>query len=236
MAAPKLSPEVKQNILQLYSEMSNAELARRFGVSISTISRVIKEGKEQALIQPKKSVRQLDLIPRTKEELPSPQAEANPPSLGAQELQDLEEMEPIEELGSLEAVVGDDFEDDIDLGEEEDVLEDEEPIEEVTTPAVLTILPFAELGIPEMCYIVIDKACEMVTRPLKDFRELGMLPPHQENCRTLPIFNNHRLAHRFSNPHQRIIKMPGHLLAPTQEKLRQKGISYILFNHRVYSL
>lgn len=230
MAASKLSPEVKQNILQLYSEMSNAELAQRFGVSISTISRVIKEGKEQALIQPKKSVRQLDLIPMTKE------AEAKPTSLGVPEPEDLEELEPIEELGSLEAVVGDDFEDDIDLGEEEDVLEEEEPIEEVSTPAVMTILPFAELGIPEICYIVIDKACEMVTRPLKDFRELGMLPPHQENCRALPIFNNHRLAHRFSNPHQRIIKMPGHLLAPTQEKLRQKGISYILFNHRVYSL
>lgn len=221
MAPPKLSPAQKQDILQLYNEMSNVDLAERFGVSISTIARVIKEGKDRALIQPKKSSKQLDLIP-------SPPAEAPPPFQPEEE-----EIEPMEELAVLEAVIGDDFEDDSDLAEEEDEGEEEEPIEELHN---FTILPLYELGLPDMCYLVIDKAAEIVTRPLKDFKDLGCLPPGQEQCRTLPLFRNYRLARRFSNPHQRIIKMPGHLLSATQDKLRQKGVSFILFNSRIYSL
>ncbi|MFN3361644.1 MAG: transposase, partial [Pseudanabaenaceae cyanobacterium] len=92
------------------------------------------------------------------------------------------------------------------------------------------------LGAPETCYLVVDRSAEIVTRPLRDFRELGQLPPGQEHKPTLPIFRNHRLARRFSTPQQRIIKMPGYLLRAAQEKLRQKGISYILLNGRVYSL
>ncbi len=229
MAPPKLTQAQKQDILRLYNQMSNAELAMRFGVSISTIARVIKEGKEMALIQPKKSPKQLDLIPA-----PTPAPDpivAKPEPLPAPEI--VPDLEPIE---AIEAVVGDDFEDDVDLGEEEEEPEEEDPIDDVNTPTALTILPFQELGLPDICYLVIDKAAEIVTRPLKDFRELGFLPPGQEQCRTLPLFRNHRLARRFSNPHQRIIKMPGHLLGVTQEKLRQKGITYILFNSRVYSL
>lgn len=226
MAPPKLSQAQKQDILRLYREMSNAELAKRFGVSISTIARIIKEGKDQALIQPKKSPKQLDLI-------------APPMEVEIESSRDLtenaEEFEPIEEIGALEAVVGEDFEEDIDLEEEEEP-EEEDPMEELALPSAMAILPFYELGLPEICYLVIDKAAEIVTRPLKDFRDLGLLPPDQQQCRTLPLFHNHRLARRFSNPHQRIIKMPGHLLSATKEKLRQKGITYILFNSRVYSL
>ncbi len=231
MAPPKLSQAQKQDILQLYSEMSNADLAARFGVSVSTIARVIKEGKDQALIQPKKSPKQLEQL----DLIPQPTLEAPPPAQPDVEELPLivEEIEPIEQIQVLEAVIGDDFEDDGDLTEEEEEGEEEEPIEELNNFA---ILPLHELGLPEICYLVIDKSAEIVTRPLKDFKELGLLPQGQEQCRTLPLFRNHRLARRFSNPHQRIIKMPGHLLNVTQNKLRQKGISYILFNSRVYSL
>ncbi len=224
MAPTKLTPAQKQEILQLYSQMSNADLAAKFGVSISTIARVIKEGKEAALIQSKRSGRQakqLSIVPKP-EETEEP------------EVQPVEDIAPIDVLEEL--VGDDDFGDVADLEEEEEEAEEEEGGEDIFLPSTLTILPLAELGAPETCYLVVDRSAEIVTRPLRDFRELGQLPPGQEHKPTLPIFRNHRLARRFSTPQQRIIKMPGYLLRAAQEKLRQKGISYILLNGRVYSL
>jgi hypothetical protein len=101
----------------------------------------------------------------------------------------------------------------------------------------LEVLPLTEGSLPHTCYIVIDRTAELVTRPLKDFGALGKVPDQAEHDRILPIFDNHRIAKRFSNRNQRIIKVPdGRMLSKASPQLQAKGITRLLIDGRVYNL
>lgn len=101
---------------------------------------------------------------------------------------------------------------------------------------VITILPLNEAELPLTCYMVVDKAAEIVTRPLREFQDLGMIPDGENSSRTVPVFGNHRVARRFSNHNQRVIKFPGDLIYATQDHLVKKGITRLFFDGNVYSL
>ena len=101
---------------------------------------------------------------------------------------------------------------------------------------VITILPLNEAELPLTCYMVVDKAAEIVTRPLREFQDLGMIPDEENSSRTVPVFGNHRVARRFSNHNQRVIKFPGDLIYATQDHLVKKGITRLFFDGNVYSL
>ncbi|MDX2228584.1 MAG: helix-turn-helix domain-containing protein [Leptolyngbyaceae cyanobacterium bins.349] len=100
------------------------------------------------------------------------------------------------------------------------------------------ILPLAEAPIPRTCYLVVDRAAELIAPPLKDFGDLGQIPAEEVQAKTLPIFDNHRIAKRYSNPRtQRVIKLPdGRVLSKTSSHLRAKGITRLLIDGRVYAL
>lgn len=167
----------------------------------------------------------------------------------------------LESIGDLESeditddllvndIIGDEFDDDSDddlLDEddedEDDELDDLENIPSLRTEhfkidptSVLKILPLGEAMLPDTCYIVIDKVAELITKPLQDFRDLGKIPPEETQSLTMPVFNNHHIARRFSNHNQRVIKFPGELIHATHTKLVQKGITRLLFDGQVYAL
>ncbi len=102
----------------------------------------------------------------------------------------------------------------------------------------LEILPFASASLERPFYLVIDRASELITCPLKDFTELGGIPSEEEQSPTLPVFENQRLARRFSRSQlNRIIKLPdGQLLKKTQPYLEAKGITRLLIEGQVYAL
>ncbi|NJK41890.1 MAG: hypothetical protein HC934_12235 [Acaryochloridaceae cyanobacterium SU_2_1] len=101
----------------------------------------------------------------------------------------------------------------------------------------LEVIPVAAAKFPKSCYLVVDRSGELITCPLKDFSELGQIPAHEVNATTLPIFDNHRVARRFSHRTQRIIKVPNsNLLTKTYGQLSAKGISRLLINGHVYAL
>ncbi|NER81799.1 MAG: transposase [Leptolyngbya sp. SIO1D8] len=101
----------------------------------------------------------------------------------------------------------------------------------------LEILPFQDLTVQRPCYLVVDRLSELITCPLKEFAELGRIPEEEEQARTLPVFDNHRVARRFSRRNQRIVKVPnGKMLTKTQQYLHAKGITRILFDGQVYAL
>jgi hypothetical protein len=103
--------------------------------------------------------------------------------------------------------------------------------------ALMAVMPFAEAILPKTCYLVIDRTAELVTRPLKDFGELGQIPEDEVQSQTLPIFDNHRIARRFSHRNQRIIKVPdADMLKKTCAQLSAKGITRLLVNGHIYSL
>lgn len=141
----------------------------------------------------------------------------------------------------------DDFDEDDDLDEfDEDEDEDEDDLSDLDVPlpkrgtrilGQLRILPFEEALLPKTCYIVVDRTAELIARPLKEFGDLGQIPPEEIQEKTLPVFDNHRVARRFANRSQRVTKVPdGKMLQRVKEYIQAKGITRILVDGQVYSL
>ncbi|MCL2925097.1 MAG: transcriptional regulator [Trichodesmium sp. MAG_R04] len=94
-----------------------------------------------------------------------------------------------------------------------------------------------EAVLPKTCYLVVDKFTELVTKPLIAFGELGKIPEEESQEKTLPIFDNHRVAHRFSARNQRVLKVPdSRVLQKTTVYLQAKGITRLLIDGQVYKL
>lgn len=139
----------------------------------------------------------------------------------------------------------DDLDDDIDdideddEDDEDDDLYEEQPILRRRLPAnaIVQVLPLSEAILPRTCYLVIDRAAELITRPLREFGDLGQIPSQEFQQRTLPVFDNHRVARRFSSKRDRVIKVPdSRMLQKARPHLQAKGITRLLFDGRVYSL
>lgn len=156
------------------------------------------------------------------------------------------------EASTLREMLGEDLldtdEDLADLDEDEDDLdeddEDDDLDEEIILPrrrfpsdALVQVLPIEEASFPRPCYLVVDRAAELITRPLRDFGDLGQIPKEEVQQKTLPIFDNHRVARRFSNRAQRVIKVPdGRMLQKVGPYLKAKGITRLLIDGQVYSV
>ncbi|WP_017304627.1 hypothetical protein [Spirulina subsalsa] len=146
------------------------------------------------------------------------------------------------DVHTLEEMLGEDIgdldEDDLDDYDEEDWDEDDD---EPTIPHAygdkVNVLPLSEAAFPRTCYLVIDRSGELITRPLEEFRDLGNIPLDEIQQETLPVFDNHRVARRFSKRSQRVIKVPdSSLFQKTQPHLHAKGITRLLLDGQVYSL
>ncbi|MFM2432506.1 MAG: hypothetical protein RLZZ511_3720 [Cyanobacteriota bacterium] len=297
MSARRLNDSEKQEIIQLYRQSGETtiSLADRFGVSNSTIGRIIKGGMDNAeydaLVQQKRS-RTTDApeaIVAASTELAEP-AEATPleaslravprptprkrlaepiaaepiivPTAVADsrfdededyddeeegddfvaEAADPEYLELAAELGRVTASEED--EDDEDFGEDFDDDEDEDfddgellPFQ-IEARDQLTVLPLDAAAIPKVFYLVVDRGAELITPPLRDFGELGEMSIDEAENRTLPLFDNHRVAKRFSNVRtQRVIKVPDNrLFYKTTKHLAAKGIKRFLLDGQVYTL
>jgi hypothetical protein len=150
------------------------------------------------------------------------------------------------ELGKVRPRLDDeeDLEDDLEEGLDEDF--DEEFEEEsagltalqLETQGQLTIRPLATSTLPRVCYLVVDRAAELIAPSLREFGELGTMSAEVAATRTLPVFDNHRVAKRFSNIRtQRVIKVPdSSLFQKTAKHLQAKGIKHLLVDGQVFSL
>lgn len=167
--------------------------------------------------------------------LPKPVLQRNVNSQA--QLQELQE--------ELEDTLDDDLDDDLD--DLDDDLDDEDfdgedDADLYDTPALasidlINILPLSAASFPRPCYLVIDRSAELITRPLKDFADLGQIPSDEVQETTLPVFDNHRMARRFSNRTQRIVKVPdGNLLQKVGTHLYARGITRLLLNGKVYAM
>ncbi|AIE75247.1 MULTISPECIES: hypothetical protein [unclassified Synechocystis] len=136
----------------------------------------------------------------------------------------------------------DDFEDGLD--DFDDDQEDEFSTPPVTakkaprnTEAVVSILPLVGATMPKNCYLVVDRRGELIVRPLKEFSFDGVLPPGEVQAKTLPVFDNHRVARRFSLRTQKVIRLPdAGMVQKTAQALKSKGITRVFMGGQVYSL
>jgi transposase-like protein len=149
----------------------------------------------------------------------------------------IEEME--QDLSVVAGIFGEEMSDLLD--DDEDDFSDEEGWTERVIPALVApemqVLPLASATLPRTCYIVVDKFAELVACPLRDFVELGKISSDAPQ-NTLPVFDNQRVAKRFSNNrNQRVIKVPDSgVFYKTIDHLLAKGISLMLVDGRIYSL
>jgi transcriptional regulator with XRE-family HTH domain len=158
-----------------------------------------------------------------------------------------DEEDDQEDLSAIASILGEEMGDLLDEEEEEDEEDfgDEDDWSEPMIPTVMAtenlqvqVLPLSAANLPRTCYIVIDKFAELVAKPLRDFAELGKIPTEEVPQRTLPIFDNHRVAKRFSSSHtHRVIKVPdSRLFQKTTRHLAAKGITRLLVDGQIYSL
>ncbi|AVQ73406.1 transposase [Microcystis sp. MC19] len=228
----------------LEDEGAAADLPEEASEVISFRAARIAAKDEQDFEQPIASVEQLSLLMDT----------SYPPEGDNSEYIEINGDKPLEDANLteffVEAIEEEEEEDDLDedWDEEEDKDEEEEEEEEeelagsylgptIVKTAQLQILPLSAAAFPKTCYLVIDRAAELITRPLKDFAELGKVPPQEIQQRTLPIFESHRIARRFSKRKEKVIKVPdGRLIEKAHAQLEAKGITRLLMDGRIYAL
>ncbi len=189
-------------------------------------------------------IKQLELLePKAQEisNIPSPliedvhtDSQAIAHMLGEELLDESEELEDLDE--DLEE---EDF-DDEDFEEEEEEEYRERPRLVTRTRAgdsFVRVLPFSAASLPRTCYLVIDRSSELITRPLREFGDLGYISNLETQERTLPVFDNHRVAKRFSTKRDRVVKIPdSRMLHKARYHLQAKGITRLLIDGQVYSL
>ena len=151
-----------------------------------------------------------------------------------------EEDEDDVDLITLKEMLGEDLEDfNDDEDDEDDEDWEEEDISYSTGSSLgdVKILPLSQASFPRTCYLVIDRSAELIVKPLSEFADLGVIPTEENREKTLPVFDNHRIAKRFSHRRERIIKVPdGRMLQKTSRYLQDKGITRLLIDGQIYSL
>ncbi|NET24881.1 hypothetical protein [Okeania sp. SIO1I7] len=164
--------------------------------------------------------------------------------LPKEEIEEILAADLLEQTQNLDDFEDDDLEDFSQEFDDEDKLDEEEDIEtpynlsiQNSSYSEIRIYPLTESVLPKICYLVVDKFTELVTKPLIAFGELGQIPIEDSQERTLPVFDNHRVAHRFSTRNQRVLKVPdGRMLQKTSVYLQAKGITRLLIDGQVYKL
>ena len=154
-----------------------------------------------------------------------------------------EEEEDIEDVdvAALSAMLGEEIDDDDDDDEEDD--DDNVDDDDISYPHTssnsqdLEILPLSAASFPRTCYLVVDRSAELIAKPLQEFADLGVIPNEEIQQKTLPVFDNHRIAKRFSHRREKVIKVPdGKMLQKTAQYLYDKGITRLLIKGQIYAL
>jgi transposase-like protein len=182
---------------------------------------------------------QLELLPKKEEVtgISGPLVEERHPNNNAQVLAEILGEDLLDEGEDLEDLDEEDYDEEEDF-EEEDFVEAPRLVTKARTgDSSVRVLPLSAANLPKTCYLVIDRASELITRPLRDFGDLGHIPSPETQERTLPVFDNHRVAKRFSTKRDRVIKIPdSRMLHKARYQLQAKGITRLLIDGQVYSL
>ena len=177
----------------------------------------------------------------------TPESDFDEPDESLDEIEQAETRDLEELLDENLMDLDDEDEDDDDLDDDDDDWEDDAgdaqsqkltiKTSRTASGSSVQVLPLSEASLPKTCYLVVDRAAELIARPLKEFSDLGRIPAEEVQEKTLPVFDNHRVARRFSNRSQRVIKVPdGRMLQKACSHLQAKGITRLLIDGQVYSL
>jgi transposase-like protein len=261
MSAKKLSDADKLEIIEQYRHPgeTTSTLAQRYGVSNSTISRLLKSSfspqEYDQLVQQKRANRSGSRDRQSQRRKPILRDSSGPNEESATDSGEQLQLDlPKDHLAKDHSnrrrrkSVGSTAHSDSPVPEESESSPNSESRREIKTPENghetadetdpwLTIEPLANALIPKTCYLVVDRSSELISRPLREFNDLGEIPAAEISSKTLPVFDNHRVARRFANRNQRVMKVPdSQVLQKTGPHLQAKGITRVFFDGQVYSL
>lgn len=195
---------------------------------------LVKSEADDSIEEISEVVKELSTAPVVKKVLALAEPELTEADAASQEFADEDEDDDLDDLDDdLEEGLDDDFDGDFDDEESGSLL----PSLQLNSASFVRVLPLTEAVIPKTCYLVVDRAAELVARPLREFGELGQIPSEEIQEKTLPVFDNHRVAKRFSNIRtQRVIKIPdSRILQKVASHLQAKGITRLLIDGQVYA-
>ena len=101
----------------------------------------------------------------------------------------------------------------------------------------LSSVPIAEIDFPKVVYMIVDKKIELEIKYLKEYPEWQFLSQEELSRKTIEIYLDMKIAKRFCNKEQKVIKVPNSdvfkIAAPL---LLKKGISRIVSADKLISL
>ena len=101
----------------------------------------------------------------------------------------------------------------------------------------LSSTPISAIELPNIVYMLVDHNSELEIKLLKDHPEWQFLPEEDLNRKTIQIFSDLKIAKRFCNKNQKVIKVPNtdvfKIAAP---KLLEKGITRIVSSEKLLAL
>ena len=108
---------------------------------------------------------------------------------------------------------------------------------ENSTQKDLSSIPITEIDFPKTVFMVVDKKIELEVKYLKDYPDWQFLSNEDLNRKTIEIFDDLKVAKRFCNKEQKVIKVPNtnvfKIVAPI---LLSKGITRIVNSDKLISL
>ena len=98
-------------------------------------------------------------------------------------------------------------------------------------------VPINEVDFPKVVFMIVDKKIELEIKYLKEYPNWQFLSQDELNRKTIEIYEDLKLAKRFCNKDQKVIKVPNtevfKIVAPL---LISKGISRIISNDKLIAL
>ena len=221
--AKRLSENEKIVLIKCFTEGKTVdELAKEFGCTKSTITRNIKRNigqeKYKEVINKNKKLNETIEV-TTKKDSSENQKKLNENNYDR--LPNLEEF-PVEEsfpLSTFTELAPIDYQ--IDNSYQKD----------------LASVPISEVDFPQIVYMIVDKKIELEIKYLKEYPEWQFLSQEELNRKTIEIYFDQKVAKRFCNKEQKVIKVPNtdvfKIVAPI---LLNKGISRIVSSDKLISL
>ncbi len=98
-------------------------------------------------------------------------------------------------------------------------------------------IPIKDIEFPQTVYMIVDKKIELIVKLLKDYPDWSFLPIEDLNRLTIEVYFDLKIAKRFCNKEQKIIKIPNsnvfEIAAPV---LISRGISRIVSQDKLIAL
>ncbi len=108
---------------------------------------------------------------------------------------------------------------------------------ENTVQKDLSSTPISEIDFPNIVYMIVDKKIELEIKYLRDYQDWQFLSKEELDRKTIEIFFDIKLAKKFCNKEQKVIKVPNpnvfKIVAPL---LLNKGISRIVSADKLIAL